>query len=216
MATVQALLYRFVLRIDPLTKDQSNFTLATVGMIDGDMFSAQRQLDIYNEARIALFNALQLKLTTEELTKAIGGNIVVTNITFFGGVAPKPTGYVKFILLIDSAKNVIVLLPNTKRALVIEGINPDYIESSTNRFIFEEGTNFKSASGDLYMPNGSSYIFGYFGITNWTLGDVTAGTAVETFNDVWHSVILEIGQAIANEQGLAQINALAISLVGGK
>lgn len=59
-----------------------------------------------------------------------------------------------------------------------------------------------------------NYLLRYFGITPWTLSDVTNGTSVETINTRYHEMLIELASAACNELGSREIAALAKKLLG--
>jgi len=192
-------------------------TPALIGSVDGERFTRQRLLDIYNQARFILFGVLRSALNTEELSRSVSGVIISKNdLSFTNGVATKPAGYLYPISLTDSSGAQIIILPSSYGPIVTSGSNPHFTESATNRFVFDEGNNLISVSGNTYIPNGSNYKLKYFGLNTFTLSDVFGGTVTETFNPDYHGVILEIAAAIAMELGQQEILSLAKTLIGEK
>lgn len=184
-------------------------TPALVGSVDGAAFARQRILDIYNQARMALFNALDGAMSPAQKIQAISGAIVQdTAFAFSSGLATKPTGFLQHIRLTTAAGVEVSVLPF---GLVRQLKNR---ESATNPIVFDRGTVFESQNGSTYVSNASDYILTYFGVTNFTLANILGGSTVETFNENYYPVIIELAQAIAAEQGTVQINALAKKLIG--
>ena len=182
---------------------------ALVGSVDGN-FTRQRQLDIYNEARYAIFGVLEKVMTKESLTKAINGNVVTNSNfgTFSSGTVSKPSGYVRPIYLTDSNNIEIPIIPVT---LVTPMIG---LQTTTNRFVSEQGTTLTNPSGTTYISDGSGYKIAYYGITTYTLAQVLAGTVTEEFIEDYYFMLLEITEAIANAQGMVDVNSLAKKLLG--
>ncbi len=210
MSTVQVQMGRLAQLIDPKTVAGVDITSANVGSVDGARFSKSRLLDIYNQARIILSNVIQQKLDPVYRREAVANNILtVSSLTFSGGVATKPAGYVSTFLLRSAAGQIITVLPF---ALAYATRHRDGIN---NPLVYEKGTTLASENGNTYIPNASTYIIDYFGVSYFTLTDITGGTVPETFNQIWEPVLLELAQRISLEQGLTDINALADSLVGG-
>jgi len=73
--TVQSLLLSLALRVDPLDEDGQDFTLATIGVKNGERFSKQRLLDIYNEARKIFAEAIMLQWPRVRRTMSVFGEI---------------------------------------------------------------------------------------------------------------------------------------------
>lgn len=169
MATVQATMLKLQSIVDPYTKAGAEITAATIGTVDSDRFLKQRMLDIYNDARIALFQAMRSTFDQERLTKEISLAIVTTNIIFTATgdswVYTLPAGYMRFISLsgryLDGAvasTNLIpiILLDQTLLPIVREGTNPNFLQSATNRFVFEYAGSLygvKAASSSTLLSN---------------------------------------------------------------
>ena len=289
MATVQSLAARLQQIISPTTKAGVEITAATVGTVDSDKFTKQRALDIYNDARFALFGAMRETMPLPKLTEAISGNVVETQIEFTAASNryeyTLPTGYLKFVSLdgfstTSKKMEPILLLPTTYVDMVRLGQMPSYVQTNNIRFVFEIGTKLihfgtyvgnqtitgtgEVDSGDLLTivgsgtaflsetsPNAKITIFNtektvsfinsdtnlvvtvafsgaiaagqvmttenyhlkYFGITTYALADVTGGSTVESFNASYHNILIELAEALANEQGMVEVNALAKKLL---
>jgi len=179
----------------------------------GEKLTAQRVVDIYNEARIVLFKGLkEQSKDTAELTKKAANLIsYVSNLQFTAAIANKPAGYLGFISLTDNAGVPIILLDSTFYPIVASSLDPAYTQTATNRFIFDIGTQFVGYS--TWIPDASNYKLLYFGITDFTLAQAVDGSTVETFNDRYLGILLELAVAIANEQGNMDILALSQKLI---
>ena len=219
MATLQKNLLTLATKIDPIVKGTSTtattarFTLATVGVSDGTRFPKQRLLDIYNEARIVLFNALR---GTEDFGRCVSGAFIPdTSITFSASgsyvVASKPTGYIDLVSLVDASNVPIYVLDNSQKQELKSG-NPDFVLSATNLYAFETGTQFR-IPGTFGVGVGT---IDYYGLTSWVLTDVTTGTAVEVFSPDIEPILIELGCALANEQSNADVLSLAKTLLNKK
>lgn len=194
--TVQSQMLRLALRVDPRTKAQVEFVAGTIGTVAGNRFAAQRLLDIYNEARMALAGALRIMAPAEKKASTVQGNIQrKTNLTFTSGTAPIPTGLIEPIALRDVTGNDISILPGNILPLVSRN------ESATVRFVFWEATNFKSLPGSTAIPDAATYVLWYYGVTDFILTDVTGGATLETYNDDLLPRLLNIAARIANMQG---------------
>lgn len=228
MATVQANILRFLAVVDPTMKDGtviSSSNISTWSTSHGDKFTSARILDCYNQSRMSLFGVLRTIMDDESLGKIVGELLVSTTIDFGSAAAktdaPKPSGYIKFVGLSSSADIKYPLLPQTLINVVRQGSNDFYVQSSTNAFVFDEGSNLVSYgtvgvnSGNAFIT-GSSNKFLYYGITDFTLSDITGGSTTETYNDVWVPVLLELAIAIANGLGNQQVNELAKKLITAK
>jgi len=83
--------------------------------------------------------------------------------------------------------------------------------------VFDYGTYFEGPStSTTIMPNAATYILRYYGISNFTLSDILGNTTVESFNENYYPIIIDLAQAIASEQGTIAVNALAQKLIGVK
>ena len=187
-------------------------TPALVGSVDGASFPRQRILDIYNQARMALFQAMDNVLSLEEKIIAISGTVIKkTDLTFTSASAPKPTGFIQAIYLTDVSGDQITILPLS----VFRELKDRH--SVSNRMVFDYGTVFEAPStSTTIIPNAATYILRYYGISSFTLSDILGGTTVETFNENYYPIIIELAQAIASEQGTIEVNALAQKLIGAK
>ena len=199
--TVRDSILRFALRVDPKDKNGVTFSNATIGSSDGDKFPKQRLLDMYNDARWLLFQELQSRLSETELLNAISQTIVDTSLTFSGGAASKPAGYVKHISLFDSVKAQIYIVDASYAETIRRGSLPAFVETTANRYVVDIGSQFKSMSGTTYIPNASTYLFTYFGLPIYALGDVTGGTVIESYNDNFNPTLLDLGERLASDQG---------------
>jgi len=199
-----------VQRIDPYTKTGVELTSSNIETSAGDKFLRQRTMDIYNEARLILAGVLERQLSREEAAIAVSGNVVViTNLTFASGSANKPSDYIRAILLTDNANAQIVVLPVT----MIEALRD--LESSTLRFVIDEGAVLRRIEGSSQVPDASDYVLYYYGLTIFLTTVLNSGSTVdESFNDQWHPVILQLAVAIAHEQGQNEVLSLASKLVG--
>ena len=199
---------RLFQRIDPRTSDGTEITTANVGTVDGAKFPAARALAMYNESRIALANAISIRLDPFSKRQAVSNNIVRNStFSFASGNATKETGYVENVSLMNAAGQIISVLPSHLASIT------RYLDSAVNPIVYEEAGIFHSENGASFVPDAATYIHRYFGISAFVAADVTNGTTNETFSAIWESVILEIAEAIATEQGLAQLNRLALTLV---
>lgn len=170
-------------------------TGALVGSVDGGRFSRQRQLDIYNEARMLMLTQ-NLELNGKDATlKLIHGAVVAdTSINFAGGVATIPTGFVQEILLNDPSGNKVSIIEARHIASV------QNVESASNKFVYKAGTQLKALS-TTYIANGTYRIW-YQGITDFVLSDVIGGTTVETIDEDMIPDLILIAEAVALEHGL--------------
>ncbi len=212
--TVQSVILKLLQRIDPKMK---NGTLVAVANIStwatdgGDQFTAQRIVDIYNEARMALANAIDRYYPKDMKAKAISGTLKKkSDLTFASGVADKTTiaGYIKTERLFNNAGTQISVLP------VSEMQETEDLNSASNPIVYEYATSFAQKTVDTaIIANAANYVLWYYGVTTYVLSDVTGGTTVEEFNEDWIPVILQLAEAIASEQGSKVVNALAQQLV---
>lgn len=301
-STVQNLCLRLALRVDPRAKSGDDFVAsspsagqAAIGVTDGDRFTKQRLLDCYNEARFVLLQAMRSSMAQERLSKEISLSTIITNIVFTAtGDSWKytlPSDYVRFISLSGRYLNgsvvsttflPIVLLSIPEYAVVVEGQNPHYAQSATNRFVVESagvlqsirgvantsylsivvgtGTVSNGAGGTTVTGVGTlflsqisvgatisigseskivsaiasdtsltcaaitsantgvvfyvtDYKLAYYGLTTWTLTNITNGTTTEVFNVEYEPILIEVAEAICNEQGVAEVGALAKKLL---
>lgn len=207
MATVQATLLKFALMVDPnQLATGTKFAAGTIGVEDGERFSKQRLLDIYNRARMTLVNAMRVAWPKSKLNEAVRGNLIRNNTaTFAAGALALPTGYIQTLVLRTGSIEIAVV-PTWAYASLIRH------ESATNLFGFEEGNAIKAPEGSTFLTT-QVCLHIYLGVADWALSDVTGGTAVETVSDPWIPELLEVASAIANEQGNADPMALAVQLL---
>mgnify|MGYP001240429504 CR=1 FL=1 len=237
MSTVQANLAKLAQRIDPYTSAGVEITAANVCTVgyDGQQFTIQRLLDIYNEARLMLFNELRVSLSPDELSKKVSKTAKTkTDLKFASGVTPTPASdpnaipadFIEAIGLTDNAGARIYIVKPSIGPLIADananGTNPHLKESATNRFVVLEGggssggLRFRSESANVtWYPNVSTYKLRYFGVGQWTLTTVTTGTQEETFGDDYLPRLLEFAAKVSLEQGMQEVNALAKAMGGG-
>lgn len=225
MSTINANMLKFVQIVDPTKNDGTKFTASTsgsaIGSVDGARFTKERQLAIYNDARMALFNALETTKTIDELTElAFGALVINETITFATSgsdtAASKPTGFIKYISLLTTTGNYPAYLVPTSLIRDITANNGTYYSASaTCPFVFESSSSFICPSG-LGFANASAGKLTYFKLNTLSLSDVTGGTTSEVFAPELEPMLMEIACAIANEQGNAEVLSLAKNLLGGK
>lgn len=190
---------------------------ALIGSVDGVKFTRQRLLDIYNESRLVAFKALE-NIYPKSLLKEHTGEISqeFKTLDFLAGVTTNlPSGIMKIESLTDSTGKQI-LVDVIEASVVRAGANPHYTESATNRFVFRINGKLQTVSGNTNVPDASTYELRYFGLTDFTLTDVTGNVTIETFNDRHHFSLIEISQSLALERSTQEVNALATRLFGGQ
>jgi len=187
-----------------------------VGSIGG-RYTRQRLLDIYNEARRILFNALSESKSPAELGKIVYGTFTSASIAIATYSAPyrsipKPSGFIKLVNMVDGATTPVRIdvLPTSLLEDVRTSITPTYTASATNLLAFEIGANW-----NLFGNFGTSpAAVDYYGIVDWTwITDVLPGTTVEVFRSDIEPMIIEIAEALANEQSNLDALALAKTLL---
>ena len=212
MATVQSLVLKLLNRVSVTLDTGTEITssnISTWGTSGSDKFSAQRIVDIYNDARFTLASAVDLTYPDQRKSLVISGTITKnTTFQFASGSATKPTGFIKVERLTTSAALQITVLPT---AMIQQTRD---LNSATNPIVYDYGTVFAQETVDTsIIPNASTYILWYYGITTYTVSDVTGGSTTEQFNEQFHPIIIELSVAIANEMGNQQVNALAQKLL---
>lgn len=208
---VQSLMVRLVQRIDPRTKAGAIIDSTNVGSVDGDKFTEQRRLDIYNDARFALFGALKTRYSNEELTRLIGSTVIDTTGTMASGQLAKPSDYVDFISFAKSDDTPVTMLPTSMLQDVLSGLNPHFTESATNLFLFDIGQNLVAFDASMAT---AAVKLRYYALPVYVLTDIDNTTTKESFDEKFHPLMIELGVAIANEQGQQEILALTQSLLG--
>jgi len=185
-----------------------------IGAIDGSRFPRQRLLDIYNEARLALFQALSLiNDDSEDLSKLTGAIVKTAQVTMTlaGSVltGPFPADYIEGIEAYDASKNVIEILPAELHGEMLLGENPHLTQAAGYRFIFEINGAFRTDNIGSTWPATENIDLRYYALETFTLAQVLAGTVTETFNRKLEPIIVTIGEALAN--GISQIDAIALA-----
>lgn len=196
-----------------------------VGSVDSARFTRQRLLDIYNDARMALFNALYEVKGSDELSRYVYGSALNANLTFAYSSpytsAAIPTGYIRLIGITAYNASRVIVLPNNLLPETLPGTHPYYTTSATNLLAFQIGSNFK-VCGDFHteLGDGSSSHYAtinYYGIAAWTWWtDVLPNTTVEVFSPDIEPILIELACAIADEQSNADVLALAKTLLNKK
>jgi hypothetical protein len=191
-----------------------------VGSVDGSRYSKQRLLDIYNESRFALFNALNEMKSYKEFSECVHGTRATASITIASYSSPyrtiaKPTGFIKFIDAVDSASTPvrINILPDYMLNDVKSSVTASLTPSNANLLAFEIGSTWSIVGNFGTTPA----IVDYYGITNWTwVTDVLPNTTVELFRSDLEPLLIQIGEAIANNASNAEVLALAKNLLTTK
>ena len=216
MATVQSLMAQLAQRVDPRTKDGTEITTSNVGSVAGTRFTAQRLLDIYNHARLALTQSLLMTKSKAEVTSMAGGIVKSGAITWASQQAAKPSDFIDFVSMCNASNVPMTLLPATHIDVVRQGSNPHYTCTASNLLIFDVGANFVFVGTASLVPDLSTYVLTYIGITEWVLANVTGGSTQETIDEMLHPALLEMAQAVALEMGSLELLALGAKLTGGK
>lgn len=189
-----------------------------IGSSDGQKFKRQQILDIYNEARFLLFEALKKRMPEKELVKYVSSNIVLReNINFLSGVGSKPSGYIAPLNMIDYNNREIYIKDPSYEMVIRRGELPAYVETTTNRFLIDSGSTFTNVTGTSVMPDSTvtiKYYLTYFGLTTYILSQVLDGTTTESYTDNYIPMVIELGVAISGGYGSQKALALAEKMVG--
>lgn len=208
-------------RIDPQGQNPSNsyipeaYSLSTVGVYDGVRFLKQRQLDIYNEARLELMRALQFRMPKEKAALLGKGTVKETSGNPSAGVYTLPTDYFYIVGLDAGTGKEIYLIPSYQAPAVRRGRNPYKTESASVFFVYPEGLTLRSPNGATNFANSLTVTIWYYGLTQYVLTDVTGGSTVEAFDDIFITPLLEIAEAISLEMGREDLNKLVQLQVAG-
>lgn len=193
----------------------SSGTATSLCVSDGDRFTTQRLLDVYNEARFALFSALRTSMSAEALTLAISGNAVEAQIEFTAAgnkyTYALPSGYVRYISLngwvtAETSLRPVLILP-VSFVDVVRSANTDYTQTNTNKFVFEIGTQLvhfgtfmsgQQLTGTVAVSNGGTQVTGTstLFLTEVAVGSfITVGAEQRTVASIASNTVL---QATAN------------------
>ena len=208
--TVKTLLTRFARLVDPKDTSGALITTTTVTTNDGDRFPVARRLDIYNEARWALYQAMMKVLGIEKVSEELYTILKSASVTFSGGVATLPTDFADVVSLYDSA-GIIRVAPATIVDPILDS-DEQHIQGVKYRDVFLQGNTLV----DLTVGIVGAKTLLYFALIDWVLADIIATDPTETIDDKYHSTLLEIAQAIAREQGGVEVMKLAEQLIGAK
>jgi hypothetical protein len=213
MAQVRDQLLKLALRVDPTVRSTNTFfDLSTIGGSDGNKFSKQRLLDIYNEARTTAFNVLKAK---GDLS-GVKGTLRTGTLSFVAAGGRSSANLPADFIAYESAYSTASVLEGTgnKVPIVIEEdttLIPSVLDGSLNVgnggiLVFEIGSTLVDPTG-TYTSGGVLF---YYGFGDWTLGDLTA---TETFKARIHPHLITIAQAIALGTGNADAIKLAEKLL---
>jgi len=216
MATVADNIFAFAQRIDPYSKAGVALTSSTVLTTDGDRFAVQEKVDLYNQARFALFGVLSEQYTPAQMRMKLTEALVVKSdlqFTLTGSVstAPKPTGFLRAESLTNATFAPIIFLDISKVQAVRSGNNPLYAQSSTRMYAFDIGASFIHYG--TYVTSASTYILHYYGLTTWTS---SSGASVEQFNDEMNWVLVETMVKMAEDIGSGQAYNYVRSLLSSQ
>jgi hypothetical protein len=168
---------------DPNGAGSVPITASNAHTLDGERWTVQQMLDIYNIARRALVRGMKTVLSPEALRKRLRGFEISGNITWTGTVsevtATQPNGY---IMLVDEETGIrtsggVPLRLRSNPGKLIAGNNPELSQSATDIYIFEVDKTFKHYGG--FITNGQSTSIVYLGIADLTVADITTGTTTE-------------------------------------
>jgi hypothetical protein len=210
----QSILLEFVRAVDPYGRPSGTaIAAANIHSQEGEKWTVQQRLDIYNQARFALLNAMLGAFPGKALLEESGAltqNKTDWTWTLSGSTssAPKPTGYIDFINAATAANVPMILLGNEFIGVVPEGENPNYIQSASNIHIFEMGTNFINFG--TFVTSASTYKLRYIGLSVLVIADITTASAVsESFNDRYYTSLIELATLISG--GASEAEAIAIA-----
>ena len=126
--------------IDPYTKDGTKLTssnICTAGY-DGDRFTKERLLDIYNSARYSLFGGLYTVLPISELNKYVYGGMIDSNVTSSTYslandrcTIEKPSGYLRLLDLSFRNQDRAVVGATGATPIVITTVAHGYLTGDT-------------------------------------------------------------------------------------
>lgn len=211
MATSQAQVLKVVVRVDPYLKAGTLITSTNItdwnSAGGGDKFTAQYLVDVYNDARYALWQALTASLTKAQLSKYVPGLITTTNVSFSSGTGNKPSGFLQAVSFQASDGQNIAVLPLSVKDYA------DALETNNLYVVYETGTTFVAPSS-TYLPDGNAPIY-YFALSDLTLAGVVAGNVNETYDVMWLPILVELAVALANGMGRAEVLDLAKNLIKG-
>lgn len=208
------------MEVDPRKADGTLFIATTVGVDDGEKFSAQRLLDIYNQARMAFLTNMVAMNKIDGVHMQGGTNKVATGSISYSAptvTITKPTDFIALLALADTTKAIqLVVLPNVLYSDVIGARNAHLAQSVANKqvYLFNIGQTFTASDVALATLNGDAYVLYYVGATLFVLANVDASTQ-ETIEDGQWPIVKELAVRLANNAGNAEIDALAQSLIRG-
>jgi hypothetical protein len=187
-----------------------------VGSVDGSRFTRQRLLDIYNESRFSLFNALYETKGFREFSECVHGTKVTASISMsysspYMSLA-KPAGFIKLIGAVDGAASPVKIniLPDYMLNDVKGAVTASLTPSATNLLAFEIGSNWSIVGNYGTTPASVDY----YGITNWVWAtDILTNTSYESFRADLEPILIQLGEAIAHDAANSEVIALAKNLL---
>lgn len=184
---------------------------AMIGAVPGAAFPSQLLMDRYNDARLLLATVLKQRLPLQQFMLETSGNIVNnTGFSFTSGVAQKPSGFIESVALYDASYNKIEVIPASQ----LEAART--LETSSLRFVIDSGSTLSTITGNTNVPDATNYILWYYWIPIYLLTDATGGVTLESFNDKYFPVIIEVAELLCNEVGTQQVAAFITAFLGGK
>lgn len=190
---------------------------ALVGSVDGDKFTRQRQLQIYNDARFVLFDAIVALREIEGVSRELSDTLIIKTdfqFTLSGSVSTSanvPTGYIRRESLTDVNGDPIIVLDNSLILTIREGYLTTYDQSSTVRYAFEIGSQFVHYG--TFVPSASTYVLHYYGLTTISISDILGASVTEQWHDDKLWILYEIASAFAEGLGMSDVLALAKKLI---
>lgn len=183
---------------------------ALVGAVDADGFTREQYLSLLNQARWGLMGTVVSAWKAKKILdpeKLLPGWIVTTTtLQFTSGSASKPAGYVETLKLTDASGTRIPVYTPTEYERVINKL------SVNNPAVEDMGTVLLDESAGTNVPNASTYILKYFGLTDFQIGDILNLSGytqtTEPLDEEMHEVLYRGAIAISKGMGGQDVSAL--------
>lgn len=214
-------LLQFVRAVDPTGDPNSiEITEANLNTQNGQKYTVQQRLDIYNLARRVVLNALleTFGAASERVRKCLFVDAAISwtnNSTY--SVALLPSGYITVpnrdsslrygstpIRIIDDAVKVVT------------GAYPEYKQDANTLFAVQTATSFihyANPSGTSLIPTGT-YTITYVGITDHSISDIIqTSTKEETFLEHHIPLVIDVAVRIATGMSIPQALQYTVNIL---
>jgi hypothetical protein len=198
-------------KLSPLNRRQEEITESNIipTLLDDnpEWGFLTRIIDIYNFARVGLFNALLMNGRFADLVNFKSDD----ELTVASEEITKPTGFVHYISLYNVTKSKsITVLPVQFEEVIVHGTDKRYRAEANNQLAIERGGKFKLFGAS----NGDTVSLIFYKLNDYNLSDLQT-LEPETFPPQYHPALIDIAYALAMGEGQSDPTAYASKFIQG-